>query len=54
MESKYDTMQLAAIANAVLVAAGSGFKHYEQYTKEKIVAALDNALSTPTPKDTAE
>lgn len=42
---KYDTMQLAAIANAVLVAAGSGFKYYEERTQNKIIEALRNVLS---------
>lgn len=42
---KYDTMHLAAIANAVLVAAGSGFKYYEERTQNKIIETLRNALS---------
>lgn len=46
MGNQYDRQQLAAIANAVLVAAGSGFQHYESYTKDKIIDALSNAIGT--------
>ncbi len=51
---KLDRMQLAAIANAVLVAAGSGFRHYEERTQNNVVDALGNALSNTYQETTFE